>query len=50
MADWFGDRIIDAVRLPLFCFFAGIVVGDSFRPFVAAVRIRSETASGTVAR
>jgi len=30
MGDWFGDRIIDEGRLPLFCFFAGMVVGFLF--------------------
>jgi hypothetical protein len=30
VGDWFGDRIIDEGRLPLFCFFAGIVVGFLF--------------------
>ncbi|QSB16483.1 hypothetical protein JQS43_09475 [Natronosporangium hydrolyticum] len=30
MAAWFAERIIDTGRLPLFCFFAGMVVGFVF--------------------
>ncbi|MCH7230811.1 hypothetical protein L0U85_08105 [Glycomyces sp. L485] len=30
MADWFDDRIIDPGRMPLLCFFAGMVVGFLF--------------------
>lgn len=28
--DWFDDRIVSPGRLPLFCFFAGMVVGFLF--------------------
>lgn len=30
MGDWFYDRVIDSGRLPLFCFFAGMVIGFLF--------------------
>jgi hypothetical protein len=30
MAAWFSERIVDAGRLPLFCFFAGMLVGFGF--------------------
>jgi hypothetical protein len=30
MAGWFAEHIIDTGRLPLFCFFAGMVVGFGF--------------------
>lgn len=30
MAGWFSERIVEAGRLPLFCFFAGMVVGFGF--------------------
>jgi hypothetical protein len=30
VADWFDERIVAAGRLPLFCFFAGMVVGFLF--------------------
>src|SRR5690606_27498372 len=30
MSGWFTERIVDTGRLPLFCFFAGVVVGFGF--------------------
>jgi hypothetical protein len=33
VVDWFGRTIVDTGRLPLFCFFAGMVVGFGFIRF-----------------
>jgi hypothetical protein len=49
MASWFSERIVQTGRLPLFCFFAGMVVGFGFiRLSVRLIRARVRWWPGNV--